>query len=103
MTDNTHLGKYFNQLSYTDRKELEQRMEQYRERLEAEGYELAIAESDGGLFGGVLVIDEESYQSGFLEDDGSVTWLSSNASGIGALGSAIMQNPTTEFENQLEK
>ena len=96
------LTDYFKRLSRTDRRELEERMHRHRERLEAEGYTVTIAEGENGLFAGVLVIDDEKGLFGFLEDDGRVTWLTGQNQGIGALGSAVAQNPTEKLDHEIE-
>lgn len=101
MTDDQELRTYFDPLTNSDRAALERRRDQYREQLEAEGYELAIAEGEHGLFAGVLVIDEEGGRVGFLQPDGTVAWLSGALDGIGALGPAIAQNPTRQLTDEL--
>ncbi|MFC3958629.1 hypothetical protein [Halovivax cerinus] len=95
MTGN--LGTYFEQLTMSDRAELETRLERYRDQLEAQGYEATVAEGENGFFAGVLVIDDEGGRFGFLEPDGSVTWIGGDNEGIGALGTAVAQNPTEEL------
>ena len=103
MTDNhSKLTEYFNPLSRADRRTLEERMRTHRDRLEAEGYTVTIAESENGLFAGVLVIDEAQGQFGFLEADGRVTWVTNQNQGIGALGTAVAQNPTEELDQDIE-
>ncbi|WP_066418072.1 hypothetical protein [Halorubrum aethiopicum] len=100
MTENDPpLDEYFDPLRTEHRTSLRKRMERYREQLEDRGYEVTIAEGTTGLFAGVLVIDEERGRFGFLEEDGSVSWLDGSG-GFGALGSAIVQNHTDEFERQ---
>ena len=96
------LAKYFRSLTPADRARLEERLEQYRPQLEDQGYDAAIAEGEHGLFAGVLVIDRSDGRFGFLEADGSVTWLTGGAGGIGALGSAVAQRPTEALENEVE-
>lgn len=95
--EQSNLRKYFTPLSQTDKRALERRLETHRDRLQDLGYELAIAEGEHGFFAGVLVIDDENDRFGFLEDDGSITWLTGENQGIGALGKAIAQNPTDEL------
>lgn len=77
-------------------------MEAYRSQLESQGFEVAIAEGDQGFFAGVLVIDDDAGRFGFLESDGSVTWLTGDNQGIGALGSAVAQNPTDELDQDVD-
>ena len=99
MTGNdTDLRKYFNPLSRSDRRELEQRAERHRNRLESEGYEVVVAESEDGFFAGILVIDEMEDRYGFLEPNGTVAWLTADQTGIGSFGDAVTQNPTDELE-----
>ncbi len=95
------LRSYFNPLSPNDRRRLERRRDEYRDQLEAQGYDVMIAEGENGLFAGVLVIDDEQGRFGFLEEDGSVSWLGGDQ-GIGALGSAVAQTPTEELEQEVE-
>jgi hypothetical protein len=99
VTDDDTLDEYFDPLTNTDRAQLEERLARYRERLDAEGYEATIAEGDGGFFAGVLVIDDERGRVGFLEADGSVSWLTGDLGGVGALGSAVVQNPGDELDS----
>lgn len=100
--DNPNLGKYYDELTNSDRKRLEERKERYRDQLEEQGYEVAIAEGDQGFFAGVLVIDDENGRFGFLESTGSVAWITGDAGGIGALGSAVVQNPSEELQQEAE-
>ncbi|QKY17812.1 hypothetical protein [Halorubrum sp. CBA1229] len=93
---------YFEPLDAEDRQELERRMERYREQLEDRGYELALAEGENGFFAGVLVIDEDRGRLGFLEADGTVAWLDADATGLGYLGSAIVQSHGTKLENSID-
>jgi len=93
---------YFEPLDEDHRQELEQRLEQYRDQLEDQGYELAIADGKNGFFAGVLVIDEERGRYGFLEADGTVAWLDADATGLGYLGSAIAQSHGPKLENSIE-
>ena len=92
--DRPEMGTHFDPLTSTQRSSLRSRMERYRPQLEDRGYDVAVAEGTGGLFGGVLVIDDDGGRVGFLESNGAVTWLDGSASGLGALGSAIAQNHT---------
>jgi hypothetical protein len=92
--DRPEMGNHFDPLTSTQRSSLRSRMERYRPQLEDRGYNVAVAEGTGGLFGGVLVIDDAGGRVGFLESNGAVTWLDGSASGLGALGSAIAQNHT---------
>jgi hypothetical protein len=101
MTDDD-LDTYFDPLTNSDRAALERRLERHRDRLEAEGYELAIADGEHGLFAGVLVIDRDQGRFGFLEPSGEVAWLGGGLGGIGALGTAVAQNPTDRLEEQLD-
>lgn len=101
-SDPPNLGKYFNELTSIDKQTLEDRMERYREQLEGQGYQVTIAEGTQGFFAGVLVIDEENGRLGFLEENGSVTWISGSMDSIGGLGSAVLQNPTEELEQEVE-
>jgi hypothetical protein len=98
------LRQYFNHLTGEDRKELKERMEKYRPGLEEQGYEVVLAEGENNFFAGVLVIDREGGRFGFLEPSGNVAWITGKGDigGIGALGSAIVQNPTEKLENQVE-
>lgn len=96
------LQKYFNPLTRADKRTLERRLEEYREQLESRGYELSIAEGDQGFFAGVLVIDDDNGRFGFLESDGSVTWLTGENQEIGALGTAVVQNPTDELDQDID-
>lgn len=100
MTGN--IGNYFEQLTMSDRAELETRLERYRDQLEAQGYEATIAEGENGFFAGVLVIDDDRGRFGFLESDGSVTWIGGDNEGIGALGTAVAQKPTEELAQDPE-
>lgn len=100
MTENDPpLDEYFDPLRSEHRTSLRKRMERYREQLEDRGYEVTIAEGTTGLFAGVLVIDEDRGRFGFLEEDGSVSWLDGSGS-IGALGSAVAQNHSEAFKEQ---
>lgn len=98
----SNINKYFNPLTQEDRSALEHRIEQYGDQLRDQGYEVSIAEGTNGFFAGVLVIDEDQGRFGFLESDGSVTWLSDGDGGIGSLGSAVVQRPTEELEPDVE-
>ena len=100
--ERSKLRKYFNPLTRTDRRVLEKRLEEYRDQLEPQGYELAIAEGNQGFFAGVLVIDDDAGRFGFLEADGSVTWLTADNQGIGALGTAVLQNHTDELDQEVD-
>jgi len=100
--DDAPLGTYFDRLTSDDRAQLEERMERYRDQLEAQGYEVTIAEGGGGFFAGVLVIDDENGRFGFLESTGNVSWIGGNVGGIGALGGAVAQNPSEELRSQVE-
>jgi len=102
MTDSSKLRKYFKPLTSADRKALERRIEQYGDQLEAQGYEVTIAHGENGFFAGVLVIDESGGRFGFLEPDGSVSWLSGDLGGIGTLGTAVAQNPTEELQQEVD-
>ncbi|WP_247729111.1 hypothetical protein [Halovivax limisalsi] len=95
MTPN--LDTYFERLTMQDRAELETRLERYRDQLEAQGYEATVAAGENGFFAGVLVIDDDGGRFGFLEPDGSVSWIGDENGGIGALGTAIAQKPTEEL------
>lgn len=97
-----NLGRYFNRLTPADRRRMEERLERYRDELEAEGYEVTIAEGDNGFFAGVLVIDEDRRRFGFLEEDGSIAWLGGGTGGIGSLGSAVAQRPTEALEPDVD-
>lgn len=97
--DGSPLREYFDPLTADQQSSLRARMERYRDQLEDRGYEVAIAEGDGGLFSGVLVIDDERGRAGFLEANGGVTWLDGSAAGLGALGSAIAQNHVEELDS----
>lgn len=94
--------EYFGPLTASQRESLRARMERYRDGLEGNGYELALAEGVGGLFAGVLVIDDERGRAGFLEANGSVTWLDGSTGGLGALGSAIAQNHTDALDSAID-
>lgn len=96
------LGEYFNPLTSTDKRSLERRLETYRDQIEDLGYELAIAEGEHGFFAGVLVIDDANDRFGFLEDDGSVSWINGENQDIGALGTAVAQNPTEELQQDID-
>lgn len=100
--NDTSLDRYFDRLTEAEREQLEGRLERHRDRLEEQGYEVTIAEGTNGFFAGVLVIDDAAGRFGFLESDGSVSWITGDVGGIGALGSAVVQNPTTELEGQSE-
>jgi len=103
MTSNDpSLGQYFNPLRHADREQLEERLDRYRDQLEAQGYEVTIAEGEQGFFAGVLVIDDEQGRFGFLEDTGTVNWLTGDVGGIGALGAAIAQRPSETLQTQVE-
>jgi hypothetical protein len=102
MTDDQQLDTYFDPLTQTDREALQARMDRYRDRLEAEGYDVTIADGEHGFFAGVLVIDDQQGRFGFLDPDGSVNWLTGGLGGIGALGSAVAQNPTERLEEHAE-
>lgn len=102
MTDSSELRKYFRPLTGTDKQTLQRRLEKYREQLEAQGYEVTIAHGENGFFAGVLVIDDQNGRFGFLEADGSVSWLGGGLGGIGALGSAVAQNPTDALEQDID-
>ena len=93
---------YFEPLDEGQRRELERRLEQYRGQLEDQGYELAIADGENGFFAGVLVIDEARGRYGFLEAEGTVVWLDADATGLGYLGSAIVQSHGPKLENSIE-
>lgn len=99
MTDDQSIDRYFDRLSKADRERLEQRLEQYRDQLEQHGYEATIAEGANGFFAGVLVIDDQAGRFGFLESNGSISWITGDVGGIGALGSAVVQNPTDELDS----
>ena len=100
--DRPEMGNHFDPLTSTQRSSLRSRMERYRPQLEDRGYDVAVAEGTGGLFGGVLVIDDDGGRVGFLESNGAVTWLDGSASGLGALGSAITQNHTAALGSAVE-
>jgi hypothetical protein len=100
--DDPNLNKYFNRLTREDRSALEHRIEQYGDQLRDQGYEVSIAEGTDGFFAGVLVIDSDRGRFGFLEANGSVSWLSDGAGGIGSLGSAVVQRPTEELDPDVE-
>lgn len=100
--DGPAVRPYFDPLTSTQRSSLRSRMERYRSQLEDRGYEVAVAEGTNGLFGGVLVIDDERGRVGFLESNGAVTWLDGSAGGLGALGSAITQNHTEALESAVD-
>jgi hypothetical protein len=103
MTGNdTPVETYFNRLSSDDRERLEERMERYRDQLESQGYEVTIAEGQGGFFAGVLVIDDRRGRFGFLESTGNVRWITGDVGGIGALGAAVAQNPSEKLESEVE-
>ncbi len=76
-------------------------MERYRDQLEEQGYEVTVAEGTEGLFAGVLVIDEANGRFGFLEEDGSVSWIDGSGA-IGAIGSAVAQNHSDTLERRTE-
>lgn len=99
---NDDFNGYFEPLDAEDRKELKRRMERYRDQLEDQGYELTLAEGGNGFFAGVLVIDEDRGRIGFLEADGTVAWLDADATGLGYLGSAIVQSHGPELENSID-
>lgn len=101
-TDDPPLSKYFDALDSSTEDTLENRMKRYRPQLEQEGYRVTLARGTKGFFAGVLVIDEERGRFGFLEENGSVTWISGTMGGIGALGSAVAQNPTDELEQSVD-
>ncbi|MEF8825925.1 MAG: hypothetical protein V5A27_06240 [Halapricum sp.] len=92
----------FDPIDEAERKRLEARMERYEDQLNEQGYEVAIAEGGGGFFAGVLVIDDAQGRFGFLEENGSVTWITGNVGGIGALGSAVAQNPSEQLQQEVE-
>lgn len=96
--DRSPVRTYFDPLTSDQQSGLRARMERYRPQLEDNGYEVAIAEGSGGLFAGVLVIDDERGRAGFLEENGAVTWLDGTTGGLGALGSAIVQNQTDALD-----
>lgn len=103
MTDDTPpFGKYFHSLDSATEEQLEERKERYQEQLEQQGYEVTIANGTRGFFAGVLVIDEANGRFGFLEETGSVTWITGQLNDIGSLGSAVAQNPTEELEQSVE-
>lgn len=103
MTDTTTpLATYFERLSSTDRSRLRDRMERYRDQIEAQGFELALAEGADGFFAAVLVVDAEQTRYGFLEETGAVTWIGGDASGIGGLSSAVLQSPTDALDQAVD-
>jgi hypothetical protein len=102
MTDDTPLDTYFEQLTAADRAQLEERMERHRDRLESQGYEVAIADGEHGFFAGVLVIDDDAGRFGFLDASGNVNWLTDGATGFGALGNAVVQNPSERLQSQVD-
>lgn len=103
MTNNrSSLQEYFNPLTTTDKQALERRLEEHRDRLESQGFEVAVAEAENGFFAAVLVIDDRTDRFGFLEPDGSVAWIAGQEQGIGALGSAVLQNPTEKLEQDVD-
>ncbi|MFC6989817.1 hypothetical protein ACFQJD_15935 [Haloplanus sp. GCM10025708] len=104
MTDeSSSLDNYFDRLTNEDREQLTERMERYGEQLRDQGFEVALAEAENQFFAGVLVIDDENGRFGFLEADGSVSWIDGGrVGGIGALGSAVAQNPTDALETTVE-
>ena len=102
MTDSGNpVRTHFSPLTTHQRTELRARMERYRAQLEDNGYDVAIAEGSNGFFAGVLVSDEERGRVGFLEENGAVTWLDGSAGGVGALSSAIAQNPIDEQDSAI--
>lgn len=101
MTDDHAFERYYDRLTSDQRERLAERMERHREHLEAQGYEVALAEGEGNFFAGVLVIDDENGRFGFLEEDGGVSWITGGG-GIGALGSAVVQNPNERLERQVD-
>lgn len=104
MTDeHSKLNAYFNPLTAQDRRQLEERAERHRDRLEQQGFQVSVAQGEHGLFAGVLVIDVSRDRVGFLEDDGTVTWITGTAGGIGALGSAVVQNPSEALNQELDE
>ncbi|WP_167880009.1 hypothetical protein [Halorhabdus rudnickae] len=50
----------------------------------------------------MLVIDNENGRFGFLEAGGSVNCLGGDIGGIGALGSAIVQNPDDALQERAD-
>ena len=100
--DRSPVRTYFDPLTSDQQSRLRARMQRYRPQLEDNGYEVTIAEGSGGLFAGVLVIDDERGRAGFLEENGSVTWLDGATGGLGALGSAIVQNQTDELDSSID-
>lgn len=103
MTDHDEkLNTYFNPLTQDDRSALQQRIEQYGDQLRDQGYQVSLAEGTNGFFAAALVIDEENGRFGFLEADGSVSWLSAGTGGIGSLGSAVVQRPTEELKPDID-
>lgn len=97
----TKLTKYFDTLTTDHRRQLEERLHRYGNRLESDGYEVTIAEGANGFFAGVLVIDDAHHRFGFLEENGSVTWLDGATGDLGGLGTAIVQNRTDEFDQEV--
>lgn len=104
MTDeDASLNEYFNRLTSEDRAQVEERLEQYGDQLRDQGYDVAIAEGENSFFAGVLVIDDENGRFGFVEPDGSVAWIDGGpVGGIGALGSAVVQNTTEALDTRVE-
>ncbi|MFB6162578.1 MAG: hypothetical protein ABEJ86_03940 [Halococcoides sp.] len=103
MTDSSDgIDEYYDPLTNEEHSELEHRLETHRDRLEAEGYEVTIAEGDEGFFAGVLVIDDEQGRFGFLDESGSIEWVKGNVGGVGALGHAIAQNPGEKLESAVD-
>lgn len=100
--DTPRLDKYFHKLDSETEDQLEERKERYREQLEQQGYDVVVASGTEGFFAGVLVIDEERGRFGFLEENGSVTWITGHMTNIGALGSAVAQDPTEELEQSVD-
>lgn len=99
--DTTDLGAYLNELTTSDTEQLERRLERHRDDLERRGYEATIARGDQGYFAGVIVIDDDAGRIGFLEEDGSVNWLTGEG-GIGALSSAVVQRPTEKLDASVD-
>jgi hypothetical protein len=83
------------------RRSFEERARRYETQLESNGYEVTIAEGANGFFAGVLVIDDAEHRFGFLEENGSVTWLTGATGDLGGLGTAIAQNRTEEFDQEI--
>jgi hypothetical protein len=100
--DHDNLARYFDRLTDADRAQLEERLARYGPQLEEEGYEVTIAEGQNAFFAGVLVIDDAGGRFGFLEADGSVSWIAGSLGGIGALGSAVVQSPSDELEGTFD-